>query len=116
MDSSRISDSGLSGAARDVLTERRRQSESEGWTAKHDDAHDARELARAALCYVDHYVARQWVIGSDHDDYAQEPMPDNWPWDERWWKPKDARRDLVRAAALIVAEIERLDRESKAAT
>lgn len=33
-----------------------------------------------------------------------------WPWDKSWWKPKGARRDLIRAAALIVAEIERIDR------
>jgi hypothetical protein len=33
-----------------------------------------------------------------------------WPWEDKWWKPKDRRRDLVRAGALIVAEIERLDR------
>jgi hypothetical protein len=31
-----------------------------------------------------------------------------------WWKPKDRRRDLVRAAALIIAEIERLDRDAEA--
>jgi hypothetical protein len=38
---------------------------------------------------------------------------DLWPWHDDWWKPKDRRRDLIRAAALIVAEIERLDRAAK---
>ncbi|MEB3421767.1 hypothetical protein VK682_24660 [Salipiger manganoxidans] len=33
-----------------------------------------------------------------------------WPWDRKWWKPTTPRRDLVKAGALIVAEIERLDR------
>ncbi|HHW2459226.1 TPA: AAA family ATPase [Pseudomonas aeruginosa] len=33
-----------------------------------------------------------------------------WPWDEQWWKPTSARRDLVKACALALAEIERLDR------
>lgn len=33
-----------------------------------------------------------------------------WPWDESWWKPTNRRRDLVKAGALILAEIERLDR------
>lgn len=28
-----------------------------------------------------------------------------------WWKPTNRRRDLVKAAALILAEIERLDRK-----
>lgn len=34
----------------------------------------------------------------------------HWPWSREWWKPKNPRRDLVKAGALIVAEIERLDR------
>jgi hypothetical protein len=38
--------------------------------------------------------------------------PQQWPWLSKWWKPKDRRRDLVRAAALVIAEIERLDRAS----
>jgi hypothetical protein len=37
-----------------------------------------------------------------------------WPWDLKWWKPTTPRRDLVKAAALIVAEIERLDRAALA--
>lgn len=37
-----------------------------------------------------------------------------WPWDESWWKPTTPRRDLVKAAALILAEIERLDRMAAA--
>ncbi|HCE9784511.1 TPA: hypothetical protein NH348_003290 [Pseudomonas aeruginosa] len=35
-----------------------------------------------------------------------------WPWDEEWWKPKSARENLVRAGALVLAEIERLDRSA----
>ncbi|EMM2964108.1 hypothetical protein RFP09_002664 [Pseudomonas aeruginosa] len=33
-----------------------------------------------------------------------------WPWDEQWWKPTTVRRDMVKACALALAEIERLDR------
>jgi hypothetical protein len=29
---------------------------------------------------------------------------------DEWWKPTNRRRDLVKAGALILAEIERLDR------
>src|SRR5690606_39870520 len=40
------------GAARDVLAERRRQIEAEGWTPEHDDEHSTQELAFAAACYA----------------------------------------------------------------
>lgn len=36
--------------------------------------------------------------------------PSFWPFETSWWKPKNTRSDLIRAAALIVAEIERFDR------
>jgi hypothetical protein len=34
-----------------------------------------------------------------------------WPWDQDWWKPSpDPIRNLVKAGALIAAEIDRLQR------
>lgn len=93
---------GLSPAARDIVAERRRQVEVEGWTAEHDEEHDGGELAIAGACYA----MRSDRVGGGHD------IPKQWPWDRKWWKPKDKRRDLVRAAALILAEIERLDRKA----
>lgn len=34
-----------------------------------------------------------------------------WPWDENWWKPSlDPIRNLVKAGALLAAEIDRLQR------
>jgi hypothetical protein len=35
-----------------------------------------------------------------------------WPWAAEWYKPTDRRRDLVKAASLLLAEIERLDRQT----
>ena len=96
----------------EIAAERRRQIEVEGWTSEHDDAHQDRSLAAAALAYVQHVVQRAWTLALPDNRYTEEPAPDVWPWDEQWWKPKDPRRDLLRAAALIVAEIERLDRRS----
>ncbi|WP_412021498.1 hypothetical protein [Burkholderia cepacia] len=87
-------------AARAVLAERRRQIEREGWTPKHDDEHDCGELVEAAACYALH--------GGDPD--PREEVPAGWPWDPDWWKPASERRNLVKAGALILAEIERLDR------
>lgn len=87
----------------DVLAERARQIEAEGWTPEHDDAeHVAGELALAACCYC---VA----------DEGDAP-PAVWPWALGWWKPKSRRRNMVRAAALLLAEIEREDRAAKEKT
>lgn len=102
-------------AAIDVMAERRRQIEVEEWTPEHDDGYDSGELAGAASCYAAHVNGRQWIFPDRPDDYQDEPAPDYWPWDADWWKPKSPREDLVRAAAMLLAEIERLDRATAAA-
>jgi hypothetical protein len=98
----------ISRAARDVLAERLRQTTpppgGEGFSADHDDRLTHHELQRAAVAYA--------VTG------IFNPKT---PWATAWWpvystfrdrgfKPKGERRDLVRAAALLIAAIERLDR------
>jgi hypothetical protein len=90
----------VKGAASDILAERERQKAAEGWTEAHDNEHGRGDLARNGAAY-----AVKAYQGWD------SPVPaDLWTWDEKWWKPKDARKNLVRAAALILAEIERHDR------
>jgi len=91
-------------SCRDVAAERYRQLYEEGWTPKHDDAHTDRAIAKAAACYA---LA---AAGTD-TNY----LPALWPWDSGWWKPRGARENLVRAAALILAEIDRIDRVAKRA-
>lgn len=76
----------------EIAAERHRQVMSEGWSAEHDDQHTNGELSRAASCYALH-IRTPW-----------------WPWHLKWWNPQSKRRNLIKAAALIVAEIERLDR------
>jgi cell pole-organizing protein PopZ len=95
----------MSKAINDIVAERRRQIEAEGWTPEHDDAHDDGEMAHAAACYANHSADQI----RDHVCPPGDP-PMDWPWDDESWRPSTRRRDLVKAAALIVAEIERLDR------
>jgi hypothetical protein len=83
-----------------IAEERERQLADEAWTPEHDDTHTNGELALAAVCYA-----------------APEAIRDNfpprmWPYEGRWWKPcPDNRvRELVKAGALIAAEIDRLQR------
>lgn len=101
----------------DVLRERKRQVVAEGFGRCSDDQQPAGRLALAAAAYLVNWAALVRAIvesGADEHDAAEavadfEP-PDFWPMEPQWWKPHNDRHDLVRAAALIVAEIERMDR------
>ncbi|EQC1044406.1 hypothetical protein M8831_03150 [Pseudomonas aeruginosa] len=83
----------------DVQAERSRQITAEGWTPDHDDLYCAAELPRAAAAYI--------LSG------ANDEAPAIWPFSAKWWKPRDARANYMRAGALILAEIERLDRAAE---
>lgn len=97
-----------------IAAERQRQIEVEGWTPEHDDEHTASELSRAASSYTRVAAAQANLglhcaprSGSEKDwDFPSE-------WDAEWWKPSpDPIRNLVKAGALIAAEIDRLQREA----
>jgi hypothetical protein len=106
----------LNDAALDVITERRRQKSVERWTAEHDDTHDRFEMARAAAFYALHPAAMAMPIAATGEPSERSRLvvaaEEAWPpqWGREWQKPKPARRSLVFAAALLLAEIERLDR------
>ncbi|EAA4710335.1 DUF550 domain-containing protein [Salmonella enterica subsp. diarizonae] len=89
----------LTDALRDVIVERQRQVSVKGWTPEHDDTYTCGELSGAAISYI-------------------EPMEAVFYWPAEWhddsFKPSDERRNLVKATALLLAEIERLDRISAA--
>ena len=97
----------MSGIER-ISAERQRQIEEEGWSANHDDLHDRFQLSNAAIAYLN-------PSNSDH-------VRKFWPWDWKWWKPVRASmdvpyevaqiRNLVKAGALIAAEIDRLERST----
>jgi len=92
-----------------IAKERQRQIEEEGWSANHDDLHSNFQLSKAAIAYLN-------PSNSDH-------VREFWPWDWKWWKPARASmdvpydvaqiRNLVKAGALIAAEIDRLQRLKK---
>jgi DNA-binding XRE family transcriptional regulator len=75
-----------------IADERLRQVTQEGYTAEHDDAHSS--LLPAAICYA--------VENGENSD-----PPIGWPWARRDWKPAGRIRNLVRAGALIAAELDR---------
>ncbi len=90
----------LNRAAQDVVLERQRQVSGEGYSLCRDDGYVKGELSEASATYAS-------LAGNPGSLSTQ------WPWGAKTFKPSaDRRRDLVKAAALILAEIERLDRQS----
>lgn len=88
-----------------IFDERARQITAEGFDRGHDDEHDSGALALAGGCYAMRSIGLKY-----YDSDETEAPPIAWPWSKADWKPKGPTRDLVRAAALIVAELERLER------
>ena len=106
----------LSKAAIDILSERQRQKAK--YTFEHDDVQTDGQLSFAAAAYA---VAGASAVYEDDKvrptkwDHSYIAHVDRlWPWNWTYWKPKDRRHDLVRAGALIIAELERLDRANGA--
>lgn len=103
----------------EILNERIRQVVEEGFTPNQDDWGYPGKLLKAACCYL--WQAKNYVYmgyyekdSSIRNDYYLSTTPlKEWPWADEWWKPKNPRRDLIKAAALIIAEIERIDRTSE---
>ena len=92
------------GGAGQIAIERARQKSVEGYDLTHDIMHPTDEFCRAAIAYAVHDVRVIPSTGSDK----------GW-WPEKWnadmFKPKDRKRNLVRAGALIAAAIDRLQYE-----
>lgn len=87
-----------------IAQERRRQIEREGYAPSEDDGYTCGELAQAAAAYV----LWEWSEADDREAHLAIHWPGSWNPDA--FKPKDRRSDLVRAGALIAAELDRLDR------
>lgn len=93
----------------ELVEERLRQVDAEGWSLAHDDTLEHGELAMAAAALT--------VFSASSAERRAGYRFMNWKsplWPAGWeWKPKDKRRDLIRAGALIIAELERLDRQAR---
>lgn len=103
-----------------IAAERSRQIVREGYDESHDDGHEDGEIALAAALY-----ATPIRLYEHKPRAACQMFMDPWPWEQRFDKRpydgnvvlpnsvmtyEDRRLQLVKAGALIVAEIERLDR------
>lgn len=86
-----------------IALERWRQIYEEQWSTFDDDQYTDEELIDAAHCYINARRYREVFLQED-------AVPLRWPWDDVWWKPtsENRMRELVKAGALIAAEIDRL--------
>lgn len=98
-----------------IAAERRRQIEQKGYSPEHDQEHDDGSLLDAAQSYLmegdflrrhpDSFNPETMLTLQDIRGFNASP----WPWSAESWKPSpDPVRNLVKAGALIAAEIDRL--------
>lgn len=90
-------------AATYVLGERIRQVHGEGYTASSDDELTDYQLPRAAVCYA---MAASGV--------ARHKIAVLWPFAAAMKVAETRRGNLIKAAALILAELERIERDDEA--
>jgi hypothetical protein len=106
-----------------IAAERLRQRLVKGYTSEHDAIHGDSALVSAAICYAE---AALCVYAPDNPRAAastvQPPAHPYWPWgiDDYQCRPfadgaHGAIRSLVKAGALIAAEIDRLEAQQPAA-
>lgn len=88
----------------DVLAERVRQIDVEHYTLAHDLLHHPGELGLASASYLN--TAIDQLHGKEHDP-AEEA--DTWPWQREAWRPGTARENIVKALAIGLALLDRID-------
>ena len=78
-----------------IAAERLRQIEVEGYDEKHDFLEPLDCIVSAAISYA--------MVDIDRPEAAAW-----WKWDWKYWKPKDRKRNLIRAGALIAAALDKI--------
>lgn len=87
----------------DIKQKRKRQVVVHGWSRLHDDTHTGGELAIAAIPYIQ-------AACNDTLKLTDDELQVFWPWEGLFGCVDEKREHLINAAALLVAEIERIDR------
>lgn len=93
-----------------IAAERRRQVEGESWNSPHDDGHTEGQLALAAACYALEsagLASQHYRLGRGGIEVSVDALGIYWPFESAAWKPRTSIRNLVKAGALIAAEIDR---------
>ena len=79
----------------ELITQERQRQIDEGYTIKGDQKYQRDQLSLVAISYI---------LAIDE----KGSMPLIWPWNGNTWKPKSREENLIRAGALIAAELDRI--------
>lgn len=97
----------------ELITEERARQIAKGFDAAHDAEHTMGEIIEAAQCYA--CVASAQTRGGNAEEWPVEMFDGfhdsllQWPFEDEAYRPEEhAINNLVKAAALLTAEIERL--------
>lgn len=95
-----------------IVEERQRQIQVEGYTNYEDEQRyetGNEDLAIAGACYA-------FPAEYRNPDSAFMGIPQQWPWDDTYWKPTPGNRvrELAKAGALIAAQIDLINKHTAA--
>lgn len=93
-----------------IAIERKRQIEELGYDYTNDALYQDSQLSNAAICYAMTPDVREL----ENEEGASLDIA-LWPWDKQYWKPtpEDRIKELVKAGALIAAQIDYLQNNQK---
>lgn len=81
-----------------IELERIRQITQKGFSVQHDSHWEAGQMAKAAICYA----------MNQRDRIKFDAIDEIWPWSPDMFEPENRKWDLIRAGALIAAELDRI--------
>lgn len=91
-----------------IAKERQEQIEKHGFDAVNDSEYNNESLLMAAVTYALPDKERSYSL-------VNMEVPESWPFHDMYWKPSPNNRvkELIKAGALIAAEIDRLNAQPK---
>ncbi len=92
-----------------IENERLRQQGELGYSQEDDLTYVDNELVFAAIAYLTPEEFREFPASTDVRVKFNKSVPNIFPWSEQHWKPSpdDREKELIKAGALIAAELDR---------